>query len=50
MLVHHMTLVSFRLLRKNLGNLRERLGKWFTVPSAKKIARTPMLIRVFANS
>ena len=32
MLVHHMTLVSFRLLRKSLGNLREFLGKWFTVP------------------
>ena len=27
--MHHMTLVSFRLFRKNLGNLREFLGKWF---------------------
>ena len=33
LLVHHMTLVSFRLLRKSLGNLRETLGKWFTAPT-----------------
>ena len=36
MLVHRMTLVSFRLFRKHLGNLREFLGKWFTAPLAKK--------------
>ena len=41
MLVHHMTFVSFRLLRKNLSNLREFLGKWFT-PPGKKIARAAM--------
>ena len=35
-----MTLVSFRLLRKNLGNLRKFLGEWFTAPPGKKIART----------
>ena len=38
-----MTLVSFQLLRKNLGNLREFLGKCLTAPSPwQKIARTPM--------
>ena len=36
MLVHHMILVSFRLFRKNLSNLREFLGKCFTAPLAKK--------------
>ena len=35
MLVHHMTLVSFPLFRKNLGNLREFLGKWFTATEPK---------------
>ena len=30
MLVHRTTLVSFQLFRKNLGNLGEFLGKWFT--------------------
>ena len=30
MLVHRLTLVSFRLFRKNLGNLREFLGKCFS--------------------
>ena len=38
MLLHHMTLVSFRLLRKKLGNLREFLGKWLTAPPGKKLA------------
>ena len=48
MSVHHMTLVSFRLFRKNLGNLREFLGKWSTVPTPRqKITRTPMLIHSF---
>ena len=37
MLVHHITLVSFRLFPKNLGNLREFLDKWFTVPPGKKL-------------
>ena len=32
-----MTLVSFRLLRKNVGNLREFLGEWFTAPPGKKL-------------
>ena len=32
MLLHHMTIVSFRLLRKNVDNLREFLSKWFTAP------------------
>ena len=31
-LLHRMALVSFLLFRKNLGNLREFLGKWFTAP------------------
>ena len=36
-------LVSFRLLRKYMGNLREFLGKWFTVPPPRqKVARTRM--------
>ena len=48
MLVHHMTLVSFRLFCKNLGKLREFLDKWFTTPTPtltpwQKIARTSML-------
>ena len=34
MLVHGMTLLSFGLFRKNLGNLRELFGQ--------KFARTPM--------
>ena len=41
MLSHHMTTVSFRLLRKNLGNLR----KVHCAPQ-QKIARTPMLLQV----
>ena len=37
-------LVSVRLFRKNLGNLKTFLGKWFTAPPPwQKIARTPML-------
>ena len=43
MLVHHMTLVSFRLLCKNLDNLREFLGQMVHRPHWQKIARTPML-------
>ena len=50
MLVHHMTFVSFRLFRKNLGNLREFLGKWSTAPTPwQKITRTPMLIHSFVS-
>ena len=33
----NMALISFRLVRKNLGNLRDFLGKWFTAPPGKKI-------------
>ena len=46
MLLHHMTLVSFRLLRKNLGNLSKVLSKWSTAPPPlpwQNIFRTPML-------
>ena len=32
MLAHRMALVRFRLCRKNLGNLREFLGKWSPPP------------------
>jgi len=32
MLLHHMTHVSFQLLRKNLGNLQEFLGKLVIAP------------------
>ena len=47
MLLCRMGLVSFRMFRKNLSNLRKLfLGKWFTVPlpppPRQKIARTPM--------
>ena len=42
MLVHRMTLVSFRLFRKNLGNLREFFGQMVHRPPGKKNARTPM--------
>ena len=38
MLVHGMTLVFFRLFRKNLGNLQ----KWLTPSPSAKIAGTPM--------
>lgn len=37
MLVHHMTLLSFRLFHRNLGNLREFLGKWFIAPPPRRI-------------
>ena len=42
MLVHRMTLFSFRLFRKNLGNLREFFGQMVHRPPWQKIARTPM--------
>ena len=42
MLVHGMTLVSFGLFRKNLGNLRESFGQMVHRPPWQKIARTPM--------
>lgn len=41
MSLHHMTLVSFRLLRKNLDNLWKFLDKWFTnapLPPSKKLS------------
>ena len=44
MLVHHITVVSFRLCRKNLGNLREFLGKWFTAFHGKKLP-----VRLWSN-
>ena len=34
-LLHRIALASFLLFRKNLGNLREFLGKWFIAPLAK---------------
>ena len=42
MLVHGMTLVSFGLFRKNLGNLREFFGQMVHRPPWQKIARKPM--------
>ena len=42
MLVHGMTLLSFRLFRTNLGNLREFFGQMVHRPPGKKIARSPM--------
>ena len=41
-LLHRMGLVSFRIFRKNLGNLREFFGQMFYRPPWQKIARTPM--------
>ena len=42
-LLHRMALVSFRLFRKNLGNLQEFFGQMVNPPpSRQKIARTPM--------
>ena len=43
-LVHRMTLFSFRLFRKNLGNLREFFGQMVHRPPWQKISRTPMNI------
>ena len=40
--MHGMTLLSFRLFRKNLGNLREFFGQMVHRPPGKRIARTPM--------
>ena len=37
MLVHRMTLVSFRLFRKNLGNLREFFGQMVHRPPGQKL-------------
>ena len=37
MLLHRMALVPVRLFCKNLGNLQEFLGKWFTAPLGKKL-------------
>ena len=37
MLVHGMTLLSFRLFRKNLGNLREFFGQMVHRPPGKKL-------------
>ena len=41
-LLHRMDLVSFRIFRKNLGNLREFFGQMVYRPPRQKIARTPM--------
>ena len=41
-LLHRMDLVSFRIFRKNLGNLREFFGQMVYRPPWQKIARTPM--------
>ena len=38
--MHHMSLLSFCLLRKNLGNFREFLGKWFTASPTKNCPYT----------
>ena len=42
MLLYRMTLVSFRLFRENLGNMREIFGQIVYRPSWPKIARTPI--------
>ena len=43
MSVHRMTLVSFRLFRKNLGNLQEFFGQMVRRPPWQKSARPPMI-------
>ena len=43
--MHPMNLVSFRLFRKNLGDLQNVLSKWFTAPRPPprgKITRRPI--------
>ena len=54
MLVHGMTLLSFGLFRKNLGNLREFFGQMVHRPPWQKFARTPMFetptLRRFGNN
>ena len=40
--MHGMTLLSFGLFRKNLGNLREFFGQMVHRPPGQKFARTPM--------
>ena len=43
MLLHRMTLSSFRLFGENLGNMRELFGQIvLTAPPWQKIARMPM--------
>ena len=49
MLLHRMDLVSFRIFRKNLGNLREFFGQMVYRPRWQKIARTPMLENILAH-
>ena len=44
MLLHHMSLVSFLLFCKNLGNLQEFFGQMVYRPPWPKIAHTPMLL------
>ena len=40
----NMALISFRLFRKNLGNLRDFFGQMVYRPPWQKISRTPMVI------
>ena len=40
----NMALISFRLFRKNLGNLRDFFGQMVYRPPLQKISRTPMLL------
>ena len=42
MLLHRMVLVSFLLVRKNLGNLREFFRQMVYRSPWQKVARTPM--------
>ena len=39
----NMALISFRLFRKNLGNLRDVFGQMVYRPPWQKISRTPMV-------
>ena len=46
----NMALISFRLFRKNLGNLRDFFGQMVYRPPWQKISRTPMRNRLQLNA
>ena len=48
----NMALISFRLFRKNLGNLRDFFGQMVYRPPWQKIPRTPMffIVIILASS
>ena len=46
----NMALISFRLFRKNLGNLRDFFGQMVYRPPWEKISRTPMTVSVYKKN